>query len=93
MRHDYVKAVIRCRCGHDWGLCVPVQLAVPAPLRCSPGRSIVLPSGAVRADICCPRCRLPLFPSDPALIGCVEDALRRGRGTHVRDGAVVVDCR
>ena len=93
MRHDYVKVVVRCRCGFDWDLCVPVQLAVPDPLRCRPGGSIAPPTGAVRADICCPRCRFGLFASDPELIEAVEGALRRGRGSHVRDGAVIVDRR
>lgn len=93
MFHNFVKAIIRCRCGFEWQLCVPVALTVPGPLRCRPGASIALPDRAVRSDICCPRCRNPLFGSDPVLIGRVEDELRRGRSTHVHAGTVVVDCR
>lgn len=93
MLRDYVRTVIRCRCGYRWDLCVPVAVAVPGPLRCRPGPSIVPPNGTVRSEICCPQCRLPLFASDPALIERVEDSLRRGRGTHVADGAVILDCR
>lgn len=93
MLRDYVRTLIQCRCGYRWDLCVPVAAAVPGPLRCRPGPSIVPPNGAVRCEICCPRCRLPLFASDPALIERVEDSLRRGRGMHVADGAVVLDCR
>ena len=88
----FVSVTIRCRCGFEWALCVPVDLAVPAPLRCSPGGPIGAP-GVARRDICCPRCRFGLFPSDLALRSCVEDELRRGRGTHVRTGTVVIDCR
>lgn len=88
----YVDVTIRCRCGYDLKLCVPVDLAVPEPLRCSPGRPIAAP-GVVRSDVWCPQCRFPLFPSDPALRACVEEELKRGRGTHVRAGTVVLDCR
>lgn len=93
MVRDFVKTLIRCRCGFEWELCVPVALAVPGPLRCRPSPSIVPPNGTVRHEICCPRCRLPLFGSDPMLIERVEDMMRRGRGTHVADRAVIIDCR
>jgi hypothetical protein len=88
----FVSVTIRCGCGFEWALCVPVGLAVPAPLACNPGVPIAAP-GVARSDICCPRCRFRLFPSDPALRSRVEYELRRGRGTHVRAGTVVIDCR
>ena len=93
MFRDFVKVLIRCRCGFEWDLCVPVALAVPGPLRCRPGPSIVPPNGTVQHEICCPRCRFPLFGSDPVLIERVEEVMRRGRGTHVADRAVIIDCR
>lgn len=88
----FVRVTIRCRCGFEWVLCVPVGVAVPGPLRCHPGAPIGMP-GVARIDICCPKCRSTLFANDPALRSCVEDELRRGRGTHVRAGTVVIDCR
>src|SRR3954449_10835986 len=36
----YVSVTIRCRCGFELRLCVPVGVAVPEPLRCSPGAPI-----------------------------------------------------
>jgi hypothetical protein len=91
--HMFVSVTIVCRCGFEWAsLCVPVDLAVPDPLRCSPGGAPIATAGP-RTDICCPKCRFALFPSDPALRARVEDELRRGRGTHVRVGTVVIDCR
>jgi hypothetical protein len=92
MYQDYVDVTIRCRCALDWKLCVPVNLAVPSPLHCNPGPPIRTPDVA-RTDICCLQCRRPLFRDHSALVTAVEDALRRGRGTHVRAGTVVIDCR
>lgn len=88
----FVSVTIQCRCGFEWVLCVPVGVGVPEPLRCHPGAPIAVP-GVGRSDVCCPRCRFTLFPGDPALRSRVEDELRRGRGTHVRAGTVVIDCR
>lgn len=92
MSRDYVDVTVRCRCGLDWNLCVPVNLAVPGPLRCNPGAPIRTP-GVARSDICCHRCRCPLFGDHAALVRAVEEALSRGRGTHVRRGTVIIDCR
>lgn len=88
---SYVSVTIRCRCGCEWRICVPVHLAVPEPLRCSPGAPIAAP-GVARSDICCPRCRCTLFRSDHELRSFVEEQLKRGRGTHVRAGTVLIDC-
>jgi len=87
VRHDCTKAKIVCRCGHEWDLCVPVDLSVPEPLWCRPGRSIV---SSVRSDIGCPACSLTLFRSEDELRGCIEDELRRARERHARCGTVVV---
>ena len=92
MQHNTTEAMILCRCGFRWDLCVPVGMEVPEALRCPPGEPIARPSNA-RRDICCPKCRSTLFSSDPKLRFRVETELRRGVGGHVGRGAVVVDCR
>lgn len=93
MIRDFVRTIILCRCGSDLDLCVPVSLAVPRPLQCRPGGSIAPADGVARSDICCRPCRRSLFHNDAALIDRVESELRRGRGTHVHAGAVIIDCR
>lgn len=88
----FVSVTIRCGCGFEWLLCVPVDRGIPDPLRCSPGVPVSAP-GVARTDICCPACRRTLFRDDPALRFRVEDELSRGLGTHVRTGSVVINCR
>lgn len=92
MRHNRTKAMILCQCDYAWDLCVRVGLEVPESLWCPPGNPIARPSNA-RSDICCPKCRNPLFPSDEAFRIRVETELRRGVGRHLDRGTVVVDCR
>lgn len=88
----WVSVTVICACGSRWSLCVPVALAVPAPLRCFPGGTPVVQGGSIRHDICCPHCRCSLFGSERLLRDAVESELRRGRGTHVHAGSVVLDC-
>lgn len=93
VRNDYVTVTVLCPCNREWRLCVPVSLAVPRSLRCSPNGSPIRAPGVVRSDICCPRCRCTLFADHSALVERVESELRRGRGTHVQAGSVIIDCR
>lgn len=94
VQRDYVDVTIRCRCGYDWrSLCVPIDMRVPPQLRCNPGGSPIAGPSMGRSDICCTQCLYTLFPSDPALRSRVEDELRRGRGLHVQEGTVLIDCR
>ena len=92
MRSNYTKAMILCRCGFRWNLCVPVGLAVPAPLKCSPGTPIATPVNS-RSDICCPRCRAALFSTESELRNSIEGELRRRLGQHAHVGTVMVDIR
>jgi hypothetical protein len=87
----YVKVTLLCRCEFALELCVPTSLEVPDVLRCAPGGPIEM--DVARSDICCPRCRASLCPSDDVLRSRVEDEIFRCRGTHQRASTVVLGCR
>jgi hypothetical protein len=84
---------IICRsCRQSCELCVSVEITVPEPLRCSPSGAPAAGIGS-RRGLTCPHCQCPFDMTDAELRRRVEDELRRGRGRHVRAGAVVIDCR
>lgn len=87
-----VKVHLVCaRCRHVWELCVPVSVAVPRPIRCSPGGSPA-PGAGAPTGLCCPSCGGPCNMDEGDLRRRVEDELRDGRGQHVSKGAVVIEC-
>lgn len=88
-----VTVRIICRsCRHPWELCVPVEVAVPGPLRCTPAGGPA-PGAGTKAGLRCPKCDCPCDLTEAELRRRVEDELRTGRGRHVPTGAVVIDCR
>lgn len=80
------------RCRHAWELCVPVSVAVPGPIRCSPGGGPAAGSGTP-TGLRCPACNGPCKISDKQLQDLVTEELRRQRGRHVAAGAVFIDLR
>ena len=91
MQRNFTKARIRCGCGAEAELCVPVRLEVPESLQCSPGAPFNPTSS--RSDVFCPACRHTLFRTASEMMACIEDELRRGYAEHARYGTVAVDCR
>lgn len=86
-----VRLVCR-RCRRDWELCVPVRVAVPGPLRCVPSGGPA-PGAGSSSGLHCPHCGCSCGMDESRMRELVEGELRRGRGRHVRAGAVIIECR
>lgn len=80
------------RCCHTWDLCVPVRVAVPGPIRCSPGGGPATGVGS-SSGLRCPACGGPCGMTDEQLQQRATRELQRQRGLHVSAGAVVIDLR
>lgn len=80
------------RCRHSWNLCVPVHVAVPGPIRCSPGGGPATGAGSA-LGLRCPACSGPCGMTDDQLQQRATAELQRQRGRHVAAGAVVMDLR
>lgn len=84
-----LKVHVRCRCDAVQKFCVPTDQQIPKPLRCPLG-----PPGGGRGGggvVRCPNnhpCGLGLSELRDRALGELE----RGRGEHIRNGAVVIEC-
>lgn len=95
MHNAYVKVRPICRrCQNAFEWCFRVEQNVPDPLRCPPGGAPVGTGGGngggTDADLRCSVCDTPWAVGVSDLQRIVNEAIRRGWGEHVRNGAVVL---
>jgi hypothetical protein len=91
MQPNFVKVEVRCGSkGTTMPLCVRVDRGVPPQLRCTPsggGRG-----SSVSSPRPCPGCAALLADGGNRLTEKVQQLVARGWNTHLRSGAVLINC-